>query len=380
MEAKTLKGREKGQKIMNKIAVIFGTRPEIIKLYPVIKELKKHNIKLCVIFTGQHMQLGEQMLSALHVQADYRLQVMTKNQTLSKITSRLYDSLEKILLKEKPELIIIQGDTATALVGATIAYYHKIPTAHVEAGLRTGNLYQPFPEEGNRRMIDQISKYNFTPTQIAADNLKKENVLGEILVTGNTGIDTLLEVAAKMEVKQKKQILITLHRRENLGAPLRNILKGIDLFTQECPDWEILFSVHPSPNVHNVIFNKLRRNKSVRLVGPFDYIKMVQTMKESAFILTDSGGIQEEASSLNKPVLVARETTERPEGINMGVALLVGTNAQVISKAMIKITKNQEVYRSMIGKKNPYGDGKAAKRIVSHLLLKMLRGEEGRSK
>lgn len=351
-----------------KVMIIFGTRPEALKLYPVIKEFQKQKVKPCVVFTGQHIQLAEQMLDTLKIKLDYRLAVMTENQSLSKLTSRLYDVLDKVLLEKKPELVIVQGDTTTALVGAIIAYYHKIPVAHVEAGLRTGDLYQPFPEEGNRRMIDQISKYHFAPTQIAADNLKEEHVLGDILISGNTGIDTLLEMSAKIEVKQKKQVLVTLHRRENFGLPLRNILEGISIFLQICADWEVLLPVHSNPNVHDVIFNKFGRHKSVRLVNPLDYIKMIHAMKESAFIITDSGGIQEEAISLNKPVLVAREMTERPEGIKIGAAKLVGSNSTLITEEAVKLVIDQDIYKSMINKKNPYGDGQASKRIVDYLL------------
>lgn len=348
--------------------VIVGTRPDIIKLYPVVKELKKKKFNVTVVSTGQHYELANQMFQTLDFYPDYEIGIMTVGQTLEELTRRLLERLEPIIIGEHPDMVIVQGDTTTALVGALSTYYHKIPVAHVEAGLRTNDIYQPFPEEGNRRMISQIATYNFAPTDEAAENLKNNNVPGGMFITGNTGIDTLLMISKNIKVEQKKQVLVTLHRRENLGEPLKRIIKGLDMFLKVHPDWSILFPVHPNPKVKDMVTNKWKDDSQVKLVQPLDYEQMIMAMKESAFILTDSGGIQEEAPSLNTPVLVARETTERPEGITMGVARLVGTDSVKILDACMELAKLGKTYQSMINKKNPYGDGHASERIVNDLM------------
>lgn len=355
---------------MKKIMIIFGTRPEVLKLYPIIEELKARKIQSCLVFTGQHHELAQDMIDTFKIKIDYSLNIMMPIQSLSTLSELLHKALNQVLVDEAPDLILVQGDTSTAFIGALEAYYHRIPVVHIEAGLRTEDLYQPFPEEGNRRMISQIAQYNFAPTEEAAENLRKNSVPGEIVVTGNTGIDTLLNVSKDIEVEQKNQVLVTLHRRESLGKPLQNILKGIRMFLDKCPDWNIVFPVHPNPLVKEVVHKILGKKHQVILREPVNYKTMVFLMKESAFILTDSGGIQEEAPSLNRPVLVAREKTERPEGIKSGVAIVVGTNTDTIATNMMELAKRDSLYNSMINKVNPYGDGHAAKKIISYLLYR----------
>ena len=348
--------------------IILGTRPEVLKLFPIIEEFKKKKIKTCIVFTGQHNELARDMINTFKIKLTYALNVMVTNQPLGTLSENLHRALENVLIEEKPDLVIVQGDTTTAFVGALASFYYRIPVAHIEAGLRTDDIYQPFPEEGNRRMISQIATYNFAPTTGAAENLKKNDVPGQIFITGNTGIDTLLTLSKDIEVEQKNQVLVTLHRRESLGKPLKNILKGIKLFLDQFPGWQIVFPVHPNPLVKDIVHKIFGNNRQVILRAPADYKTMVTLMKESVFILTDSGGIQEEAPSLNKPVLVAREKTERPEGIASGVAILVGTDTNIISNNMCELATRGEFYRSMINKQNPYGDGHASSKIVEHLL------------
>lgn len=351
---------------MKRICIIIGTRPETIKMYPVIKEFTKRGNKPTVIFTGQHTDLAYQMLDAFRIRPDYSLNVMTENQELAGLADRLVVAIDDVLKKEKPEIVLVQGDTTSAFIGAVIAYYNRILVGHVEAGLRTGNIYNPFPEEGNRAMISRMASYNFAPTERAKENLWKENVKGEIIVTGNTGIDTLFEVLGNIKVEKKKQILVTLHRRESFGKPLKDILDGILGFIEDCLDWQVLFPVHPNPSIREVVYNKLQHPR-IRLLNPLNYFQMVKAMAESSFIVTDSGGIIEEAPSLNRPVLIARDETERLEAIEAGTALLVGTKAEDIELEMADLALNKEHYDLMINKENPFGDGKAATRICEFL-------------
>lgn len=351
---------------MKKISIIFGTRPEIVKLYPVIKYLKK-KFEVVTIFTGQHRDLGRQMLKAFNIKPDYDLDVMLIDQSLSILTALLHENLDEILSKEKPDLIVVQGDTTTALVGALEAYYHKIPVAHIEAGLRTTDLYSPFPEEVNRRLISQIALYNFTPTIQAQERLNYENVSGYIYNTGNTGIDTLLEFAKKDKSTKRKMVLVTLHRRESFGTTFKGMLLAIKDFLNTFKSYEVVFPVHPNPNVSKVVKEILGKHPKVELIEAVDYKKMISLMKQCAFIVTDSGGLQEEAPSLKKPVLVLREVTERMEGVMLGVAQLVGTNSHDIYHAMCNLASDYGLYHSMITKYNPYGDGKASKRICDYL-------------
>lgn len=349
---------------MKKILVVFGTRPEVIKLYPVIQALGKDVV---TVFTGQHLELANQAMTDLKIQPRWVLGLMEKGQTLTKLMTKLHENLERVYQIEKPDLVIVQGDTTTALVGALQAYYQHIPVAHVEAGLRSGDIYSPFPEEGNRKIISHISTYHFAPTEIAKNNLLWENIKENVHVVGNTGIDTLVEIAKDTISIPKSQVLITLHRRESFGKPIKSILLGILGFLEDNPDWEVVFPVHLNPNVRDIVFATLGNHPRIKLLPPLSYKKMVQTMMDSAFIITDSGGIQEEAPSLNRPVLVARDRTDRPESIDIGAAELVGTSGQTIRDHANHLAKFDGIYQSMINKKNPYGDGHAGERIVEIL-------------
>lgn len=348
---------------MKKIGVIFGTRPEAIKLAPVIRELKKY-FEVVVISTGQHRELLDQIIDDLAIEIDYDLHVMTKDQTLSSLTIKLHEELADLFDDEDFDLVVVQGDATTGMVGALEAFYHKIPVAHIEAGLRTNDIYAPFPEEVNRRIISQIAAYNFTPTDDASFNL--EEATGQIIKTGNTGIDTLLEVAKKIKVKPKRIVLVTLHRRESFGEKMEGIMDAIWNFVEVNETIEVLFPVHKNPNVQKMAERILGGHRRIILCRPLDYIDMIRAMKECLFIMTDSGGIQEEAPSLNKPVLVLRDTTERMEGVTLGVSKLVGTNPEDIfneAEALL-IPEN---YEKMTGWINPYGDGKASQRIARYL-------------
>lgn len=345
--------------------MIFGTRPEIIKLYPVMKALKK-NFKVVSVFTGQQRDLGRQMLKEFRIKPDYDLNVMTEGQSLSLLTARLHEEIALVLSKENPNLVIVQGDTATALVGAIEGYFHKIPVAHVEAGLRTDDVYNPFPEEMNRRIISQIATYNFTPTDTASERLRRDNLSGYLLQVGQTGIDTLLQVAKNIKAATKRQVLVTIHRRESFGAPLKRILLGIRDFLDETPGFNVLLPVHPNPNVKDTVKEILGKHPQVKLVDPLPYRQMIKEMKKSYFIMTDSGGIQEEAPALRKPVMVLRETTERPEGVDAKVALLVGTDTFDIAEIAHELATDTYLYESLQGD-NPYGDGKASERIAEYL-------------
>lgn len=352
---------------MNNILIVFGTRPEVIKLYPLIKSLGKY-ASFRTVFTGQHAELTNQILLDLKIQPNYRLEIMKKGQSLTELTSKLHEQLNEIYKKEKPDLVIVQGDTTTALVGALEAYYNHIPVAHVEAGVRSHNIYAPFPEEVNRRIISSFASYHFCPTEDEKSNLEKENIIKNVFVTGNTGIDTLLEISNKTISTSKCQVLTTLHRRESFGKPIQSILDGLDKLLKSNPEWKMVIPVHLNPGVKDVIYNKFGKNPQVKLLQPLSYTQMVKLMMESAFIITDSGGIQEEAPSLNKPVLVARNETDRPQTILNHSALLVGTDGEKIFELGNRLINDRKFYESFINKNNPYGDGHAGERIIANLL------------
>lgn len=324
--------------------VVMGTRPEIIKLYPVIKELK-----LYVVHTGQHDELANQMIKDLKIKVHENLKVMTKNQSLTSLTIKLHQKLSELYERKKPEMVIVQGDTTTAMVAALEAYYHKIPVAHVEAGLRTDDIYSPFPEEVNRRIITQIAEHNFAPTIQSRVHAILQG-WGKTYETGQTGIDTFLEIARKIKVKKKKKLLVTLHRRENIDK-LDNIIEKIIVFLLNNSTWEAVWPVHPNPIIRKVI-KRWELPENFHLIKPLSYTKMIREMKESSLILTDSGGIQEEAPSLGIPVIIARTVTERPEGVDAGFAKLLGDEIEVFE---------------VPNKPNPYGDGRAGKRIAQFL-------------
>lgn len=368
---------------MKKIAIIIGTRPEAIKLAPVYLELKKSkHLKPVLINTGQHKEMVDQMLNWFGIKEDYNLKLMLKNQSLDGITSRAIESVTKVLKSVNPSLIMVEGDTTTVMAASIAAFYLKIPVAHVEAGLRTNNFYNPFPEEMVRRVVSHIASIHFSPTEGAVSNLKKENIKSNAFNVGNTVIDALLFTAEQMKNQFKKYpplivkgldfkkyrvILSTIHRRENFGKGHKGIAHALLKILNAFPDTALLLPLHKNPNVRNVIKPILKKHKRVFLIEPLDYVPFIYTMKNCHLILSDSGGVQEEAPTLGKPVLVLRTTTERPEGIKAGSAKLVGIDPDKIFKEAAKLLSNKEAYKKMSKVKNPYGDGKTSKRIKTIL-------------
>ncbi|MDN3185218.1 non-hydrolyzing UDP-N-acetylglucosamine 2-epimerase [Enterococcus faecalis] len=362
-----------------KVMTIIGTRPEAIKMIPVIKELEKYpeRIQSIVVVTGQHRQMLDQILADFEVHPDYDLDIMQPNQTLVNVTTKVLSGVTLILESERPDIVLVHGDTTTAFASALAAFYQKIKVGHVEAGLRTWNKYSPFPEEMNRQLIDELTDIYFAPTKESKVNLLKENhPEAKIYVTGNTGIDTLkytIETSytndvLKMMGTNHRMILLTMHRRENIGKPMEEIFQIIPILVNEYKDIEIVFPVHKNPKVRTLAKKYLSNIERVHLIEPLD-VKDFQNMgARSHLILTDSGGIQEEAPSLGKPVLVLRDTTERPEGVSAGTLKLVGTNGLTVYTEVKKLLTNQEAYRKMAQAINPYGDGNASHRIVQALL------------
>ena len=364
-----------------KILSVFGTRPEAIKLAPVIAELNKHQEKLTsvVCVTAQHREMLDQVLTLFALQTDYDLDIMQPNQTLATITARALTKLDEVLQAEKPDWVLVQGDTTTAMVATLAAFYHKIKVGHVEAGLRSFDKYQPFPEEINRKIATSISDLHFAPTEVSQQNLLREGVnKAQIIVTGNTVIDALLQIAEKPYAwetsplaaipRDKKIILVTAHRRENHGAPLHNICAALREIAECRPDVHIVYPVHLNPNVQTVVRGLLGKITNITLLEPLEYLPLVQLLKQSYLVITDSGGIQEEAPGLGKPVLVLREVTERPEGVTAGTVKLVGTDKEKIVQETMILLENKTAYEKMSQAVNPYGDGKASERIVQHLL------------
>lgn len=361
-----------------KILIIFGTRPEAIKMAPVIKELRRFPTKFqpVVIITAQHREMLDQVLQLFQIVPDYDLNIMQNRQSLFDISSLTLQRLKPILEREKPTLVLVQGDTTTTFAAALASFYLKIPVGHVEAGLRTKDIYQPFPEEMNRRMTSILSSFHFAPTKDAKESLLKEGISEEkIYVTGNTVIDALLSVIkenytfnhpvlSRIEFDSSKIILVTVHRRESWGTPLRDICKAIGEIVLVRDDIEVVFSVHRNPEVQQVVRSVLKDNCRVHLVEHLDYESFVQLMNKSYLILTDSGGIQEEAPSLGKPVLVLRDVTERTEGIEAGTAKLVGRESRSIVEETLKLLCDSASYDKMARAVNPYGDGQAAKKIL----------------
>lgn len=365
---------------MKKILFIFGTRPEAIKLAPLIKEMQKYpsnfNVRVCV--TGQHREMLYQVLDFFNIKPNYDLEIMEPSQTLFTITAKIITRIEPILADEKPDLIFVQGDTTTVFMGALGAFYDQIPVAHLEAGLRTGDMYSPFPEELNRVMVSKIAKYHFAPTEKAAQNLLKENVERKnIHLVGNTVIDALhlaVELVKKDEKKYlqafsgvdflKKVILVTSHRRESIGKGFLNICEAVKYIAGN-NDIEVVFPIHYSPAVRKAAKETgLYDIPNIHIIDPLDYAYLIYLMSRSYIVLTDSGGVQEEAPSLGKPVLVMRDTTERPEGIDAGVAKLVGTDSKRIIEETEKLLNDKNEYIAMSNAINPYGDGTTSKKIV----------------
>jgi len=365
------------------LSFIFGTRPEAIKLAPVILAAKadpRFKCKVCV--TAQHRQMLDQVLKVFKIKPDVDLNLMRPNQTLAGLTARAISAIDAYLAKEKPDIVIVQGDTTTVFCAALCAFYHKIPVGHVEAGLRTGNKYSPFPEEANRVLATHLSALHFAPTQKARQNLLQEGIAPEkIFVTGNTVIDALFLALEKIKKKppviaqlpktimqsSQQLVLITGHRRENFGEGFQNICKAIKTLAQKFPEAQFVYPVHLNPNVRKPVYSLLGNQENIHLIEPLDYLPFVALMNRATIILTDSGGIQEEAPSLGKPVLVMRETTERPEALDAGTVKLVGTNTKLICREAEKLLTETTAYRKMSRAHKPYGDGRAANRIINRL-------------
>lgn len=361
---------------MKTVMLVFGTRPEAIKMCPLVNELKKRkNINTVVCVTGQHRQMLDQVLDAFDVTPDYDLSVMKEKQTLFDITTNILNSIKAVLEQVKPDVVLVHGDTSTTFVTALACFYLQIPIGHVEAGLRTFNIYSPYPEEFNRQAVSIVAKYNFAPTLLAKENLVKEGKDEKyIYVTGNTAIDAL-KTTVKTEyfhkelewAKDSRLILITAHRRENLGQPMHNMFRAIRRVLDEHPDVKAIYPIHMNPVVRQAASEELGNCDRIHIIEPLEVLDFHNFLANSYMILTDSGGIQEEAPSLGKPVLVMRDTTERPEGIEAGTLKLVGTDEEVIYNNFTKLLDSKEEYNKMAHASNPYGDGFACKRIADIL-------------
>ncbi|EPE2274831.1 non-hydrolyzing UDP-N-acetylglucosamine 2-epimerase [Enterococcus faecalis] len=362
-----------------KVMSIFGTRPEAIKMVPVVKELEKYpeKIESIIVVSGQHRQMLDQILSDFEVYPDYDLDIMQPNQTLVDVTTQVLSGVTLVLESERPDIVLVHGDTTTACASALAAFYQKVKVGHVEAGLRTWDKYSPFPEEINRQLIDELTDVYFAPTKESKENLLKENHPEEkIYVTGNTAIDILnytIEDSYTNDVLQKidsnhRMVLLTMHRRENIGKPMEEIFQIVSILVTEYKDIEVVFPVHKNPKVRALAEKYLSNIERVHLIEPLDVKDFQNMAAKSYLILTDSGGVQEEAPSLGKPVLVLRETTERPEGVAAGTLKLVGTNGLKVYSEVKNLLTDQKKYKQMAQAKNPYGDGKASYRIVQALL------------
>ena len=370
---------------MKKVLTVFGTRPEAIKMAPLVQALAedtRFEAKVCV--TAQHREMLDQVLELFEITPDYDLNLMKAGQTLNDVTARILLELKPVLQEFKPDVVLVHGDTATTFAASLAAYYEKISVGHVEAGLRTGDIYSPWPEEANRRLTGTLAKYHFAPTAISEANLLKENIdSNNIVVTGNTVIDALLKVVEKVEsssslqeeLKQnysfldesKDLVVITGHRRENFGGGFENICAAIAESAKNSPNVQYVYPVHLNPSVQEPVNRLLKNLENVYLIDPLEYLPFVNLMRLSTVILTDSGGIQEEAPSLGKPVLVMRDTTERPEAVEAGTVKLVGTNKDMIVKSLSELLKKEDEYQKMNKAHNPYGDGKACAKILNVL-------------
>jgi UDP-N-acetylglucosamine 2-epimerase (non-hydrolysing) len=361
-----------------RILSIFGTRPEAIKMAPIVKELEKHKdrIESVVCVTGQHREMLDQVLSLFEIEPQIDLDLMEPNQSLASLTAKAVKNLTDVIVKVKPDVVLLQGDTTTAMLAALTGFYQKVSVGHVEAGLRTYDRYNPFPEEINRRLISALATYNFAPTQTAVNALLSEGFPEEsIFLTGNTGIDALFMTVKKdceldMDFLDlsKKLILVTAHRRESFGKPFQDICNGLKEITVRNPEVEIVYPVHLNPNVREVVYRTLSNQERFHLIEPLEYKKFVHLMNRSHIVLTDSGGIQEEAPTLGKPVLVLRNKTERPEAVESGTVKLIGTDTQTIISETERLLHDKDEYNRMSKAVSPYGDGHAAERIVEILL------------
>lgn len=369
---------------MNKIKtlIIFGTRPEAVKMAPIVKALKNdedHFItKICV--TAQHRDMLDQVLKIFDIEPDYDLNIFQSGQTLTQITCRALTGLEGVIEEFKPDLILVQGDTTTVFTGALAAFYHQVKIGHVEAGLRSGNIYSPYPEEANRKLTGVLTDFHFAPTEISRENLLKEGYDdSKIFITGNTSIDALKWVIDKdykfddenlndIDFENKKVVLLTAHRRENIGEPMENIFSAVKQAAIDNNDVEIIYPMHLNPKVREIARNAFENMDNVHLIEPLDYLPFTNLMSKCYLVVTDSGGVQEEAPSLGKPVLVVRRETERPEGIKAGTAKLVGTDRDTIYKELNLLLNNNDEYIKMANAVNPYGDGNAAEYIRKAIL------------
>lgn len=364
---------------MLKVMTIFGTRPEAIKMAPVVKALAEApDMDPIVTVTAQHRDMLDQVLRLFDITPDYDLNIMSPGQTLYDVTDRALLGLKSVLEEAKPDVVLVHGDTTTTFAGALASFYQEIPVGHVEAGLRTGNIYSPFPEEMNRKLTGSLATYHFAPTSSSESNLVKENINQDHLyVTGNTVIDALAttvredyvfeEEAINALDSTKRIVLVTTHRRENLGEPMRHVYGAIRQLVEEFEDIQIVFPVHKNPKVRQVVQEELGTVERVTLIDPLDYEPFANLMAKSYLILTDSGGIQEEAPALGKPVLVLRDTTERPEAVTAGTVRLVGTDKAAVHDAAYELLHDQDAYKIMSNSVNPYGDGQASRRIVEAL-------------
>ena len=368
---------------MKKVSLIFGTRPEAIKLCPLILALKDHpDFQPHVCVTAQHREMLDQVLEVFGVIPDIDLDLMQSNQSLASLTSRAISAIDEYLVRHKPDLVLVQGDTTTAFCAALASFYHRIPVGHVEAGLRTWNKFSPFPEEINRVLASHIADYHFAPTRLSKENLLREGISKDkIFITGNTVIDALFFAIEKAKkhppdipglpehlqnnpTNHDKLVLITGHRRENFGEGFRSICNAIVTLANKFPEVEFVYPVHLNPNVQKPVFHILSGFENIHLIEPLSYLPFVELMERSMLILTDSGGVQEEAPSLGKPVLVMRDTTERPEAVDAGTAKLVGTDSRMIIDNVSTLLTDEKAYNAMAKAVNPYGDGKACERIV----------------
>ena len=371
-----------------KLAFLFGTRPEFIKLAPVIKTAQERGHQALVILTGQHQELITPLLKLFNLHADFNLEVMSPNQSLPELSRRILEKCAPILIDQRPDAVIVQGDTTSALMGAYCGFCLKIPVAHIEAGLRTGDLLSPFPEEGNRQLIGRIARLHFTPTKESEKNLKKENLSSgknSIFVTGNTGIDALLMTLKHIQSKDSQPlenkldqkitdfmkdhwvIALTAHRRESFGEGLKNVFQALLRALEKEPRAVCVFPVHPNPNVRELAQSMLKNHPRILMCDPLPYVAFIELLFRSRVILTDSGGVQEEAPSLKKPILVLREKTERPEGVKAGFAKLLGTNAKKIEHELLSSLRKHKIPK----RTSPYGDGKASLKILKHLENKL---------
>lgn len=361
---------------MKKVVVVFGTRPEAIKMCPLVKELRtRKNIETLVCVTGQHRQMLDQVLDTFGIIPDFDLSIMKDKQTLFDVTIGILKGMKTILESVNPDLVLVHGDTSTTFASSLAAFYLQIPIGHVEAGLRTYDIYSPYPEEFNRQAVGVLAQYHFTPTQLSKDNLLREGKTPEsIFVTGNTAIDalqtTIQEDYTHPELEwigESRFILITAHRRENLGEPMRHMFRAIRRIVEEYPDVKAIYPIHMNPRVRQIAEEELSGCERIKMIEPLEVLDFHNFLSRSYLILTDSGGIQEEAPSLGKPVLVMRDTTERPEGIEAGTLKLVGTDENNIYRHFKELLENDSVYQAMSQASNPYGDGTACKKIADIL-------------